>query len=52
MVIIMVYRTEHPDPQWEREGFINLNGEWDFDFYTENTPEIIESLKTAPLTKK
>ena len=52
MVIIMVYRTEHPDPQWEREGYINLNGEWDFDFYTENTPEIIESLKTAPLTKK
>ena len=48
----MIYRTEHPNPQWERKGYINLNGEWDFDFYTENTPEIIEKIKSAPLTKK
>ena len=48
----MIYRTEHPNPQWERDSFINLNGEWDFDFYTENTPEIIEEIKLSPLNKK
>ena len=25
-------RPEHPNPQWERENWINLNGEWEFDF--------------------
>lgn len=25
-------RPEHPNPQWERENWINLNGEWQFDF--------------------
>ena len=33
----MIFRNEHPNPQWEREGFINLNGEWDFDFSSEIT---------------
>lgn len=28
----MIYRNEHPDPQFERESFVNLNGEWDFGF--------------------
>ncbi len=23
-------RPEHPNPQWERSSFVNLNGEWDF----------------------
>ena len=27
-----VYRSEHPNPQWQRKNFINLNGEWDFEF--------------------
>ena len=27
-----VLRPEHPNPQWERENWINLNGEWEFDF--------------------
>lgn len=48
----MIYRTEHPNPQWERDSFISLNGEWYFDFYTENTPEIIEGIKSTPLNKK
>ncbi len=25
-------RAEHPDPSWQRETFINLNGWWDFTF--------------------
>ena len=35
--IIMVYRTEHPKPQFERENWINLNGEWQFEIDRENT---------------
>ncbi|MCL2514159.1 MAG: beta-galactosidase, partial [Oscillospiraceae bacterium] len=27
----MIYRTEHPTPQFCRENFINLNGEWQFE---------------------
>ncbi len=25
-------RHEHPKPQFERENWLNLNGEWDFEF--------------------
>lgn len=25
-------RCEHPDPQFERKNWLNLNGEWDFEF--------------------
>ena len=25
-------RAEHPNPQMERSNWINLNGEWDFEF--------------------
>lgn len=25
-------RPEHPNPQWERQNWRNLNGEWEFDF--------------------
>jgi len=28
----MIYRPEHPTPQWERAAWRNLNGEWEFDF--------------------
>lgn len=27
----MIYRTEHPKPQFERENWVNLNGEWQFE---------------------
>ncbi len=27
----MIYRTEHPKPQFERENWLNLNGQWDFE---------------------
>ena len=25
-------RAEHPNPQAERKNWLNLNGEWDFEF--------------------
>ncbi len=28
----MQYRQEHPDPQWERSAWRNLNGPWEFEF--------------------
>lgn len=28
----IIPRPEHPDPQCERKNWINLNGEWDFEF--------------------
>ena len=28
----MIYRQEHPNPQFERNNWVNLNGEWDFEF--------------------
>lgn len=33
----MMYRPEHPNPQWERSNWRNLNGEWEFDFDFGNT---------------
>ncbi len=27
----MIYRTEHPKPQFERKSWMNLNGQWDFE---------------------
>lgn len=27
----MIYRTEHPKPQFMRENWVNLNGEWQFE---------------------
>ena len=24
-------RPEHPEPQWERKNWVNLNGEWQFE---------------------
>ena len=28
----MIYRTEHPKPQFMRENWVNLNGPWEFEF--------------------
>ena len=30
--MIYIPRPEHPDPQCERADWLNLNGEWDFEF--------------------
>lgn len=27
-----IYKSEHPNPQFERKNWVNLNGEWDFGF--------------------
>lgn len=27
-----VLKAEHPNPQFARENWVNLNGEWDFGF--------------------
>lgn len=32
---MQVYKTEHPNPQFKRENWVNLNGEWDFGFEKE-----------------
>ncbi|MBQ3529977.1 MAG: beta-galactosidase [Oscillospiraceae bacterium] len=33
----MLYRTEHPKPQFERENWLNLNGEWQFEIDNSNS---------------
>ena len=32
-------RPEHPNPQFMRDSFVNLNGEWEFEFDPMNTGE-------------
>ena len=29
---MQIYKTEHPNPQFGRENWVNLNGEWEFGF--------------------
>lgn len=48
----MIYRQEHPDPQWERSTWKNLNGQWEFDFDFSNTAIERELYKAASLPKK
>ena len=33
----MIYRTEHPKPQFMRENWLNLNGEWQFEIDNSNS---------------
>ena len=35
----MIYRTEHPKPQFMRENWLNLNGEWQFEIDNSNSGE-------------
>ena len=32
-------RPEYPQPQFERELWLNLNGEWEFEFDRQGTPD-------------
>ena len=41
----MIPRCEHPKPQFERENWLNLNGEWDFCFDQGRTGEARELYK-------
>jgi len=38
----MIDRTEHPKPQFERENWLNLNGEWQFEIDHGNSGEARE----------
>lgn len=35
--MINIPRAEYPRPQFVRESYINLNGEWDFEFDFDNS---------------
>ena len=35
----MIYRTEHPKPQFQRDNWLNLNGEWQFEIDRGNSGE-------------
>ena len=35
----MIYRAEHPNPQFMRERWMNLNGQWDFEIDQGNSGE-------------
>ena len=35
----MMYRAEHPKPQWKRNQWMNLNGLWQFEFDHGNSGE-------------
>ena len=48
----MIYRREHPDPQWERSTWRNLNGQWEFDFDFSNSAIERKLYKAASLPKK
>ncbi len=45
-------RPEHPNPQWERENWRNLNGEWEFDFDFGTSAREKELYKNGTLSKK
>lgn len=45
-------RAEHPNPQWERKEWRNLNGEWEFDFDFGKTARERKVYESGALTKK
>lgn len=45
-------RPEHPNPQWERVHWRNLNGEWDFDFDLNKSLREQEVYRKGVLSKK
>lgn len=47
-----IFRQEHPNPQWERKGFKNLNGEWEFDFDFGKSAVERKAYKSAALPRK
>lgn len=47
-----IFRQEHPNPQWERAEWRNLNGEWEFDFDFGKTARERELYKSAELSRK
>ncbi len=49
---MQIYRTEHPNPQWERESWRSLNGEWEFDFDFGKSAKDRELWKAGSLPRK
>lgn len=47
-----ILRTEHPNPQWKRDDWKNLNGIWEFDFDFGRTAREREMFKCDKLDKK
>lgn len=47
-----ILRKEHPMPQWEREDWRNLNGEWEFEFDFGKSAREREVYKEGKLSKK
>ena len=45
-------RPEHPNPQWERKSWRNLNGEWEFEFDFGKSAREKELYKNGALSKK
>ncbi len=45
-------RSEHPNPQFERESWLNLNGEWDFEFDFGNSKKAAGILEKKEWDKK
>lgn len=45
-------RSEHPNPQWERKNWRNLNGEWEFDFDFSKSAKEKELYKNGTLPRK
>jgi len=47
---MFIPRPEHPNPQWERENWRNLNGEWEFNFSKSAIEK--QAYKNGSLSKK
>jgi len=48
----MIYRTEHPKPQFQRDSWMNLNGSWDFEMDPGRSGEAREMFsETAAYTR-
>lgn len=45
-------RPEHPNPQWERSNWRNLNGEWEFEFDFSKSARERNLFKGGPLSDK
>lgn len=47
MTLSKVYRTEYPRPQFKRDNYICLNGEWDFEIDYSQSGEKREFYKNS-----
>ena len=49
---VIIPRPEHPNPQWKRDSFVNLNGEWQFEIDNEKSGEDRELWRAESLSGK